>query len=289
MTSPTMTATAAAHRRAAAAATMLAAALGMAPAPSPAAPFEVPPGYARVWADEFDRDGLPDPRRWMFDTARNKIGWHNRELQYYADARGTNAEVRDGRLRITARREAPQDAPDWGGQVYTSARLLTRGLAAWTYGFFEVRAKMPCGKGTWPAIWTLGRGGLWPDDGELDIVEFQGSNPERTFSAVHTAAGHAERAVHGFARVADPCGSFHRYQMHWTAEGVTFGVDGFAHLHYPRLDAGRRGWPFDAPQYLILNVAIGGWLGGPVDDSIFPVSMEVDYVRVYQRPEAPPR
>lgn len=96
------------------------------------------------------------------------------------------------------------------------------------------------------------------------------------------AAGHAERAVHGFARAADPCGNFHRYPMHCTAESVTY-------LHRPRLDAGGRGWPVDAPQYPILNVAFGGWLGGPVDDHIFPVSMVVDHVRVYQRPAAPPR
>jgi beta-glucanase (GH16 family) len=271
--------------RALAAAALAIAASSVAAGP---ATFGVPEGYALVWADEFDRDGPPDPAKWGFDTAMNKEGWHNRELQYYAADRPENAVVRDGTLRITARREALKDAGDWGGQAYTSARMLTRGRADWTYGFFEVRARMPCGKGTWPAIWMLGSGGTWPDDGELDIMEYVGSDPSRTSSAVHTAAGHAARSVHGFAKIRDACQAFHRYQMHWTPDGVTFGVDGFAHLHYPRLDAGKRGWPFDAPQFMLLNIAIGGWLGGPVDDRIFPVTMEVDYVRVYQRvPPAP--
>jgi beta-glucanase (GH16 family) len=244
-----------------------------------------PTGYRLVWADEFDTNGAVDTRRWAFDTERNKPGWHNNEKQYYAGPEGDNATVKDGRLLITARRHTPSDRPDWGGQRYTSARLLTRGKAQWTYGFFEVRAKMPCGLGTWPAIWTLGTGGRWPEDGELDIMEHMGQKPDRTSSAVHVATGHAGRAVWGATPLPTACSAFHRYQMHWTPDGVTFGVDGFAHLHYPRFDAGERAWPFDKPQFLLLNLAIGGDLGGPIDDRIFPVSFEVDYVRVYQRAE----
>lgn len=247
-----------------------------------APPFGVPPNYRLVWADEFAVNGLPDPAKWDHDTSRNRVGWHNRELQYYAGSRATNAVVRGGRLVITARRETPADAADWGGQRYTSARLLTRGRAEWTYGFFEIRARMPCGQGTWPAIWTLGSGGRWPEDGELDIMEHLGHDPKRVSSAVHVAAGHGGQATVGASPVADACRRFHRYQMHWTAEGVAFGVDGFMHLRYPRLDGGPRVWPFDAPQFLLLNIAIGGDLGGRVDDRIFPVRMEVDYVRVYQ-------
>lgn len=251
---------------------------------APAARLTPPPGYTLVWSDEFDRDGLPDPARWTHDTGRNKAGWYNNELQYYAGPRAENAVVRGGRLVMTARRESLSAAPDWGGQRYTATRLITRGKGDWTYGFFEIRARMPCGKGTWPALWLVGSGGRWPEDGELDIVEHVGSNPERISSAVHTAAGSGGSAVSGKARVPDACRAMHDYQMLWTRDGVWFGVDGVVHWHYPKnLAADPKGWPFDAPQFLILNIAVGGDLGGPVDDAAFPVTMEVEHVRVYQR------
>jgi beta-glucanase (GH16 family) len=261
-----------------------AAALALAaPLPAVAASdLRVPEGYRLVWADEFDTPGHPDPARWVHDTVRNREGWYNNERQYYAGPRLENARVQDGRMTIQARRETLRTAPDWGGQAYTSARLITRGKAEWTYGFFEVRARMPCGKGSWPAIWLLGSGGRWPDDGELDIMEHVGSQPQRVTSAVHVAAGHAGQATSGAARLPTACSAFHNYQMHWTADGVTFGVDGHSHLRYQKMDLGKRAWPFDAPMFLILNVAIGGDLGGPVDDGAFPLAMEVEYVRVYQ-------
>ncbi len=266
---------------------LAAACLLAAPAPAPA--LGVPPGYRLVWADEFDADGPPDPAKWAHDTHRNGEGWYNNELQYYAGPRAENAVVRGGRLVITARLESLSSAADWGGQRYTSARLLTRGRQDWTYGFFEVSARMPCGRGTWPAIWTLGSGGRWPDDGELDILEHFGRVPGRVSSAVHVKAGHAGRSVHGSTPLPTACGAFHRYQMHWTRDGVSFGVDGVAHLHFPRMEGGRDVWPFDRPQFLLLNLAIGGDLGGPVDDTIFPAAMEVDYVRVYQAAPSPSR
>jgi len=259
------------------------AALGLPAVAAP--PLAVPPGYALVWSDEFNRDGLPDAGKWHHDTGRNREGWYNNELQYYSGERRENAEVRGGVLRITARRETLRGAPDWGGQHYTSTRLITRGLADWTYGFFEVRARLPCGRGTWPAIWLLGSGGRWPEDGELDIMEHVGHQPRRVSSAVHTQAGSGAHAVGGAAQLPHVCGRFHRYQMHWTADDVRFGVDGFAHLRYPRLAESPGAWPFDKPQFLILNIAIGGNLGGPVVDADLPVTMQVDYVRVYQRPK----
>jgi beta-glucanase (GH16 family) len=257
------------------------------PAPSSATePAALPDGYRLVWSDEFDAAGAPDPAKWSFDTERNLEGWHNHELQYYSGPGPWNATVKNGRLVITARKEQRRTAPDWGGQRYTSARLITRGKAEWTYGFFEVRAKLPCGKGTWPAIWMLGAGGRWPDEGELDIMEQIGREPTHVFSTVHTLAGHGGRGVGGSINIPDACTAFHRYQMHWTADDVSFGVDDFVHFRYPRLDLGRearRVWPFDTPQYLILNLALGGDLGGAIDDSIFPAAFEIDYVRVYQR------
>jgi beta-glucanase (GH16 family) len=247
-----------------------------------AKPSDVPPGYHLVWSDEFDTPGPPDPAKWNFDAARNRAGWHNHELQYYAGPGAANAVVKDGHLLITARKESPRDAPDWGGQHYTSARLNTRGKAEWTYGFVEVRAKLPCGRGTWPAIWMLGAGGRWPEDGELDILEQMGRDPERVMSTVHTAAGHGGNVVSAAQRLPDACTAFHRYEMHWTPDGISFSVDGFQHLYYPKLAGAPGAWPFDRPQYLVLNLAIGGDLGGAVDDAILPARMEVDYVRVYQ-------
>jgi beta-glucanase (GH16 family) len=250
------------------------------PAPLPL-PTQVPAGYALVWADEFDSPGLPDASRWAYDTERNALGWYNNERQYYAAARTENAVVSGGRLKIIARAEMLPSAADWGGQRYTSARLITRGLAAWTYGFFEVRAKLPCGRGTWPAIWMLGTSGPWPVAGEIDIMEHVGSNPGRVFGTVHTqvSAGPGTGAAR---QVPDACSAFHDYQLHWTADELAIGIDGVVYYRYPNPRAGRATWPFDAPQYMLLNIAIGGTLGGAVDETIFPVTMEIEHVRVYQ-------
>jgi beta-glucanase (GH16 family) len=241
-----------------------------------------PAHYRLVWADEFDQPGLPDPARWEHDTFRNRQGWFNEERQYYSDRRLENSEVRDGRLVITARLESLSTAADWGGQKYTSARLLTRGKAQWTYGFFEARAKLPCGVGTWPAIWTLGVDGEWPAGGELDILEHVGRDPQRVFSAVHTPSNSGANGKSEGQTLTTACSQFHNYQMHWTPDGVRFGVDGRHHFTYPNAKTGAAQWPFNAPQFMLLNLAIGGHLGGPVDDSIFPVKFEIDYVRVYQ-------
>jgi len=250
------------------------------PAP-PVAAGPAPAGYRLVWADEFDAPGLPDASRWGYDTERNRLGWWNRELQYYGAARMQNSVVEDGRLRITARHESLSSLADWGGQRYSSARLITRGKAQWTYGFFEIRAKMPCGRGTWPAIWMLGSGGIWPDDGEIDIMEHRGSDPTRVLGTVHTPTT-GSSGNGSITTVADACTAFHDYQMHWTPTEIAIGVDGVVYHRYANRGTGRRDWPFDAPQYMLLNIAIGGSLGGAVDDAIFPVTMEIDHVRVWQ-------
>ncbi len=251
-------------------------------APDPAHALVVPAGYTLVWSDEFGSDGLPDPSRWAYDIGMNKTGWHNRELQYYSAARAENAEQRGGRLIIQARQETMSQAPDWGGQRYTSARLLTKGLAEWTYGFFEIRAKLPCGKGSWPAIWMLNSALDWPKGGELDIMEHVGREPGRIFSTVHTAAAHGA-GKGGATLVPDACVAFHDYQMHWTPQVLRFGIDGKVHFVYPNPGTGPDRWPFDTPQFLILNIAVGGDLGGAVDDTLFPLPMEIDHVRVYQQ------
>lgn len=243
-----------------------------------------PADHVLVWADEFSGSGLPDPSKWVYDVGMNKKGWHNNELQYYSAARTANSEVRNGRLHITARKERLKELPDWGGQAYSSARLITKGKGEWTYGYFEVRAKLACGKGTWPAIWMLGVEGEWPDGGELDIMEHIGHQEGRVFSTVHTRSGFAGDGKGGVAApLPTACTQFHNYQMLWTPDSVRFGIDGVEHARYDNQRQGPKQWPFDRPQFMILNIAIGGDLGGKVTDADLPTTMEVEHVRVYQK------
>jgi beta-glucanase (GH16 family) len=251
----------------------------------------IPTGYRLVWSDEFDVAGLPDSTRWSYDTERNSAGWYNNELQYYARARAENSRVENGMLVITARREDLSGAGfgDWSGQRYSSARLLSRHKTGWTYGFYEIRAKLPCGRGTWPAIWTLSSPpqSAWPDDGEIDIMEHVGFDPGVVHGTVHTGAYNHTRNTHRSNRVTilTVCSDFHRYQLHWTQDRITVGVDDLHYFQYSNDGSGNPAWPFDSPQYLILNIAVGGDWGGRqgVDDTVFPVQMEIDYVRVYQQ------
>ena len=260
--------------------------------PGPAAIDEaggLPAGYKLVWADEFDSGSLPDPAKWACDTHRNRLGWYNNERQYYAADRPENARVENGRLIITARKEGTDDFADSGGQEFTSARLVTKNRQSWTYGFFEIRAKLPCGLGTWPAIWTLADSGGWPDGGEIDIMEHVGFEPGVVHGSVHTRAYYHSINTHRTAKLtqADVCNSFHRYQLTWTPERITIGMDDRNHFSFRNDGAGDRAtWPFDTPQHLLLNIAVGGDWGGQrgVNPRAFPVTMEVDYVRVYQAP-----
>jgi beta-glucanase (GH16 family) len=259
-------------------------------------PPPVPAGAAGmrlVWSDEFDTAGLPDARKWAHDTDRNRLGWYNNELQYYAANRPDNARVENGRLIITARQERLTSASDYGNQNYTSARLITRGLASWTYGYFEIRAKLPCGLGTWPAIWMLGTGGRWPVDGEIDIMEQKGTSAaakREVLGTLHTQAYNWSGGTLGVARggatqLPNACTSFNTYHMSWDASRIAIGVNGANYFEFAKpANADYAQWPFDAPQFMILNLAIGGDLGGAVDNAALPAVMEVDYVRVYQRP-----
>lgn len=251
-------------------------------------PMAVPAGYSQVWADEFDRAGAPDPAKWLYDTSRNQAGWYNNELQYYAADRRENVRVENGHLILEARRERLADRPDFGGQDYASGKLVTP--ASWTYGFIEVRAKLPCGRGIWPAIWMLGTDGTvgWPALGEIDIMEHVGWDPGRVHGTIHTKAynhvAHTQRGANTL--VPDACTAFHTYQLDWNADRILIGRDGRAFM---RFDNDHKGdpttWPFDKPQYLILNIAVGGWGGQKgIDPAAFPARMDIDYVRVWQAP-----
>lgn len=259
-------------------------------------PTKVPAGYALAWSDEFDTPGLPDPAKWKYDTFRNKDGWFNNEKQYYAAGRDKNARVVDGRLIIEAHGEDLSQAglPDWGKQQYSSARLITKGLGDWTYGFFEIRAKLPCGRGTWPAIWMLPSDDsvIWPEGGEIDIMEHVGFDPGVIHHSIHTSAFNFSRGTQKTSshQVPDACDAMHKYQLLWTADFMLFGVDDRPKLLFKKESDKRARWPFDQPQHLLLNIAVGGSWGGQkgVDPAAFPAKMEVDYVRVYQlRPPAP--
>ena len=268
------------------------------PPPQPAGPGVpaisetggIPSGYHVVWSDEFDVAGLPDATKWSYDIERNSAGWYNNELQYYANARAENSRVENDLLVITARKEDLSVAglSDWSGQKYSSARLMTRDKASWRYGFIEVRAKLPCGVGSWPAIWTLSTPPQtgWPDDGEIDIMEHVGFDHGVVHGTVHTGAyNHVRGNQRGATTtIPDLCAEFHRYQLTWTATRITIGVDDRNYYQYSNDNSGNAEWPFESPQFLILNVAVGGDWGGQmgVNDSIFPIEMQIDYVRVYQ-------
>jgi beta-glucanase (GH16 family) len=262
-------------------AALLASALGC-HAARPAHPSTTKNGWRLVWADEFETPGLPDPSRWSYEEGLVR----NREAQYYTRARRENARVEDGMLVIEARKERHGEAQ------YTSASVTTEGRASWRYGRIEVRAKLPQGRGMWPAIWTLGanhRQVGWPMTGEIDIMEFVGFDPDTIHANVHTAAfNHRDKTGRGAkAYVPRPFEQFHIYAMEWTKDRIDVSVDGTTYFTFQNTGAGVREWPFDAAQYLILNVAVGGAWGGQrgIDDDIFPQRFHVDYVRVYQRPD----
>lgn len=244
-----------------------------------------PPAGAPTFADEFAGKRI-DPAHWRFDTSRNRDGWYNNEAQYYAPANTpANARIADGALVIEARREKPKGS-DSGGQDYTSARIVS--TKPMGYGFYDIRAKLPCGRGIWPALWMLPPDGKWPDEGEIDILELVGYEPDLVHATLHTGAfNHAKGTQRGGTRrMTDVCGQWHNYQLDWTPQAITIGVDGRGYMRVANdQPGGRAAWPFDRPFNLILNVAVGGDWGGKmgIDDSKFPQSMQVDYVRYWQR------
>lgn len=236
------------------------------------------------WADEFDDDGLPDPRRWSYDAGGH--GWGNSELQHYTRERAENARVEGGRLIIEARKET------WEDSAFTSARLVSKGEGDWTYGRIEVRAKLPAGRGTWPAIWMLPStpDRRWPDDGEIDIMEHVGHDPGIVHASIHTTAYNHVRSTQKTATIAVPDAqdAFHVYSVEWTRLRVTCLIDDFAYFSYDRApDATKDEWPFDHDFHLVLNVAVGGSWGDTegIDETAFPARLEIDYVRVLQRPK----
>jgi len=252
-------------------------------------PLRRPAGASLVWSDEFDGPAL-DEDKWAFDTSRNKEGWWNGERQYYAANRPRNLRIEGGRLIIEAWHERldPRTFADWGGQEYTSGKIVSKG-AGWTYGFYEVRAKLPCARGTWPAIWMLPVDmKQWPDDGEIDIMEHVGSDPNVIVASLHTRLFNHSIGTQRSAqkRLPTSCTAFHRYQLDWRPDAITIGFDDRAYMRVTNDQPGGKGaWPFDVPFQMILNLAIGGdWAGAKgIDDDAMPQRAEVDYVRVWRQ------
>jgi beta-glucanase (GH16 family) len=244
--------------------------------PTPSQPLQ----YQLVWNDEFDYTGLPDPAKWNYDVGGD--GWGNHELEFYTDHRAGNARAENGNLVIEAIKEP------WQGKDYTSARLLTKGKGDWQYGKIEVRAKLPKGVGTWPAIWMLGSTTplKWPDDGEIDIMEHVGFDQGLIHGTIHCKAfNHVIGTQRGDSiRVNDCSDSFHVYGLEWNKDSVRVSVDGNDYFDFTNQHTGYDAWPFDNKMFLILNIAVGGDWGGQqgVDTTIWPQKMEIDYVRVYQ-------
>jgi beta-glucanase (GH16 family) len=239
-----------------------------------------------VWSDEFNYSGLPDTTQWNYDLGDgcpNVCGWGNNELQYYTNEL-KNVRVENGVLIIEAHLDSAR------GKAYTSTRIVSKNKGDWLYGRIEARAKLPHGKGTWPAIWMLSTDwsyGGWPQSGEIDIMEHVGFDPGVIHGTIHTEKyNHIKQTQkEGTLTLPDCQDKFHVYAIDWRENKIDFFVDDQLYhtvTRDPRDD--HTGWPFDKRFHLIMNIAVGGNWGGlqGVDDSIWPQRMEVDYVRVYQ-------
>lgn len=260
--------------------------IGISCQPCPAEDKNVvfPEGYTKVvFQDEFDVDGLPDPTKWGYEQGYLRNG----EKQYYTAKRKENCFVDGGSLRIVAR----NDSAFINGEVrpVTSASLLTKGKHYWKYGYVEVRAKLPSSLGTWPAIWMMPEEsvyGQWPRSGEIDIMEHVGYAPENVHYAAHSEKYNHVRGIQKNYSV--PCDAvdkqFHVYALEWTADSMTWILDGDRMFTVMKDEQGWEAWPFDQTFYLIINLAFGGGWGGQqgIDLNTLPQTYEIDYVRVFQ-------
>lgn len=226
-----------------------------------------------VFFDEFSVDGAPDSSKWGYDLGNNN-GWGNNEAQYYTN-RTQNAVVSNGTLKIKLIKEPFQ------GYNYTSARLLSKGKYSMKYGKVEIRAKIPSGGGTWPALWMLGNNidsVGWPACGEIDIMEHVGNQLNRIFGTLHYPGRSGGNADGASVMIPNATTEFHIYSMEWNANTIKIYVDNqlfFTYNNNPNS-------PFNQNFFFIMNVAMGGNFGGTIDPNVTSATMEVDYIRVYQ-------
>ena len=242
-----------------------------------------------VWADEFNSNGLPDSLNWSYDVGDAcdlpaGCGWGNNELQYYTAKKLKNARIEAGHLIIEAHREQMKNSE------YTSARLVSKNKGNFKYGKIEIKAKLPTGLGTWPAIWMLpthNKYGNWPRSGEIDIMEHVGYEKDTIYGTPHTMSfnGMIGTQKIGSIYVADAEEAFHTYAIEWTPNSIQWFLDGYNYHTFNRIDNNPDKWPFDQEFHLILNIGVGGNWGGKhgVDSSIWPQKFLIDYIRVYEQ------
>jgi beta-glucanase (GH16 family) len=231
-------------------------------------------GTSSIWSDEFNTDGAPDTSKWNYDIGTGSGGWGNNESQYYTN-RADNVIVSNGTLKIIAKKEA------YLGSNYTSARLLTKGKFSFKYGKVEIRAKLPGGGGTWPALWMLGDNISsvgWPFCGEIDIMEYAGNRVNKITAALHYPGRSGGNPVMGSTTITNAETEFHVYSVDWREEQIKMYVDGDLMLSFNNSS----NVPFNHNFFLIFNCAIGGSYGGAIDPNFSSSSFEIDYVRVYK-------
>ncbi len=237
--------------------------------------------YKLVFNDNFNKRTL-NTTYWNIDTG---CKWYNNEAQCYTN---TNINIKKGKLQLIAKKQQQQQ------KNYTSARINTQHKFSFTYGKISIRAKMPLGNGTWPALWMLpetNQYGNWPKSGEMDIVEYVGYDSTTLHCTMHTACCNHTKGTQVTNTIYMPnaTNTFHVYTLEWTKDTIKGFVDDTLYYTYINKKEGTTQWPFDKPFYLIINLAIGGDWGGKngIDDTIFPTIFEVDWVKVYQKTEMP--
>lgn len=235
-----------------------------------------------VWSDEFNYAGLPDAQKWSYATG--KSGWGNNELQNYTANDSSTASVKNGFLHITANRQI-----EGTDTSYTSARLLTKNKGDWKYGRIEVRAKVAKGQGFCSAIWmmpTEGKYGGWPSSGEIDIMEYVPWNKDSIYQTIHTGAYNHIKGTQKGARtfVKEIPADFHTYAIEWSPEEINYYLDGVFRYRFPNEKKTSEEWPYDMPFHLITNISVGGKFEGRdgLGTTVFPVTMQIDYMRVYE-------
>ena len=225
-----------------------------------------------LWNDEFDIAGAPDANKWTYDLGNNN-GWGNQENQFYT-ARPENIKVENGVLKITAIKES------YSGFNYTSARLKSQGKFSFKYGRVDVRAKLPFGGGTWPAIWMLGdniTSAGWPNCGEIDIMEHIGNDLNKIYGTLHYPGRSGGNGNGAFTIISNATTSFHKYSLDWTSTAIKLYVDDVLFHTVANSSA----IPFNQNFFMILNIAMGGAFGGNIDPNFATSALEIDYIRVY--------
>ena len=256
----------------------------------------VPAGWMLTWSDEFDgpAGAPPDPEVWGYDlgdgSANGLTGWGNDELQWYTDEPENVALDGDGHLVIAAAEETGDLECYYGPCQYTSARLLTKDRFTFQHGYLEARLQVPPGFGLWPAFWLLGsniEAVSWPTSGEIDVMEYVGRRPNEFFGTLHGPGYSGSSGISGRFDLGRPASDdFHTVALQWEPDRLAWFLDGQLYHEVTSADVEPNEWVFEQPFFMLLNVAVGGNLGGPIfPDTVFPARMLVDYVRLYQ-PEA---